>query len=244
MNDATTLGGWFACSWATVKRNPRPMIGGSILLTIFLLIPELSGLLPAYSCAGSAGPAYGFLAGISAIVSMAMGLIFTPVLTVGYCYLVLRVTRGETATVVHTFSAFSRFWTALGAALLYGLIVCGGTILLVVPGLIWGAKYLLCLFAVMDKQMSASESIRFSGSMTLGYKGRLVILLVADLLSCLAWYIPLVLGIQRIGDEIGPVILGASAVPLLAYGLLINPLLTGAIASAYDCICKREELKG
>ncbi|KKP35893.1 MAG: hypothetical protein UR26_C0002G0195 [candidate division TM6 bacterium GW2011_GWF2_32_72] len=68
---------------------------------------------------------------------------------------------------------------ALGFVI-YGLICLGGTILVIIPGIIWGIKYCFWIFILIDKNLSAWESIKFSGKITYGYKKKLLILLLAS----------------------------------------------------------------
>ena len=136
------------------------------------------------------------------------------------------------------------------------LITIGGTFLLVIPGVIWGVKYGLCGFAVMDKALSAREAIRFSGKITQGYKGKLfscwLISVVSGQLA-----LPLVLGLQLLfsGQELAPpfaeLVDEKSSHTLVVWGLLLylanvlvlSPWIGATFASAYNSLAHAKETR-
>ena len=61
-------------------------------------------------------------------------------------------------------------------AILYGLIVLGGLILLIVPGIIWAIKYQFFAYLIVDKNLSPMKAIKKSGEITAGKKGKLFLL--------------------------------------------------------------------
>ena len=61
-------------------------------------------------------------------------------------------------------------------AILYGLIVLGGFILLIVPGIIWAIKYQFFAYLIVDKNLGPIEAIKKSGEITMGKKGKLFLL--------------------------------------------------------------------
>jgi uncharacterized membrane protein YesL len=63
-----------------------------------------------------------------------------------------------------------RFW---GTSLLLFLIVLGGLILLIVPGVIFALKYGQAPFIVIDKDLSGREALRESAELTQGMKKKL-----------------------------------------------------------------------
>jgi uncharacterized membrane protein len=99
-------------------------------------------------------------------------------------------------------------WTYVVGGLLYGLIVLGGLILLIVPGIIWALKYSQYAYLIVDKGMGPVEALKESGNITSGLKGRVLLM----------WL-----------SIVGIIILGALA---LVVGLLWA-IPTGMIAWAY-----------
>lgn len=58
----------------------------------------------------------------------------------------------------------------VAGGILYFLIVIGGVILFVIPGIVWGIKYQFYPYFVVQGNATARESIRESGRITLGAK--------------------------------------------------------------------------
>lgn len=64
----------------------------------------------------------------------------------------------------------------LVAAILYNLIVLGGLILLIVPGIIWGIKFQFFSYFIVDEGMGVMDSLRASSQITAGDKWNLFLL--------------------------------------------------------------------
>ena len=88
----------------------------------------------------------------------------------------LSAAAGETAVVEDLWSGYTFFLDYLVGSLLYGLIVLGGLILLIVPGIIWAIKYSMFGYLIIDKDMKPVESLKKSGEITMGYKWQLFLL--------------------------------------------------------------------
>jgi len=91
------------------------------------------------------------------------------------------------------------YLTFLLTAVLYGLIVAGGLILLVVPGVYWAVKYAFATFLVVDRQIDPLTAIRESGRITEGQRGRLfwfgLMLFGVNMLGAIAFGVGLLLTI-------------------------------------------------
>jgi len=216
------LGSWFSHGWTTFKEKPKQIIGGAVILSAFYWVLRLVGLVPG-----------GFLLSLLGL------LVVGPVLAVGWWFLCLKLLRGDSAKSLDIFGAFSRFGPAWVTFFLLSLIVFGGIILLIVPGIIWGLKYQLSLFAVMDEKLSAREAIRLSGKITKGHMGKLFgMYVVAFLLDFLQW--PLLIGLQLLETDAGCIIAAVGIVPYLVYILVIIPWLGATLAAAYDSLVYEE----
>ena len=71
------------------------------------------------------------------------------------------------------------FFKYLFALILYGLIVFGGTLLLIVPGIIWGIKFWFFDYFVIDKKMGPIEALKKSYAVTTGVKWNLFVFFLA-----------------------------------------------------------------
>ncbi|RMH11068.1 MAG: hypothetical protein D6698_16940 [Gammaproteobacteria bacterium] len=86
-------------------------------------------------------------------------------------------------------------WSFIGASLLYGLIVLGGLILLVVPGIIWAVAYQFYRYTVVDDRLGAREALRKSKEMTRGNLGFLFLFGLALAVLNVAGVLALVVGL-------------------------------------------------
>jgi uncharacterized membrane protein len=81
------------------------------------------------------------------------------------------------------------------ASLIYGLIIIGGFILLIVPGVIWGIKYSYYAYFIIEKNASPLEALRMSANLTNGAKSQLfileIVLCLINLLGMLCLFIGL-----------------------------------------------------
>jgi uncharacterized membrane protein len=68
------------------------------------------------------------------------------------------------------------FWRFVGGQVIFGLIVLLGLILLIVPGIIWGLKYMFTPYLIIDRGLMPMEAIRESGRITQGHKWELFLL--------------------------------------------------------------------
>ncbi len=66
----------------------------------------------------------------------------------------------------------------LGSSILYGLIVFAGTILLIVPGIIWGIKFWFYDYFIVDQGAGPVEALKKSSAATRGAKGKLFVFLI------------------------------------------------------------------
>jgi hypothetical protein len=80
--------------------------------------------------------------------------------------------------------ALSRWWASIGTGLLAGLIVIGMTLLLIVPGIIWGLYYSFVVFVVALRGLSGKDALDYSKQIVKGQWWRVLgYLLVIELLG-------------------------------------------------------------
>jgi len=152
-------------AWKTVTGNLR-------LFTILCLLPVLSGIVTQLFFLISLTSKQYWLVVTVAILSWAPIMIFA----VGVINISLKFSKGENATVSDIFSWLPVFFKLLAGQILYLLIVLGGTILLVVPGIIWGIKFSFFSYAILDKKMGPIAALKESARITQGNKWNLFLL--------------------------------------------------------------------
>ena len=95
-----------------------------------------------------------------------LGIFLSAWMTCGYTKILLNYYGGKKSEFVDLFTQLKYFWRVLGATLLIGLIVIGGLILFIVPGIYWGLKFMFTVILIIDKDLGISEAMQESAKMT------------------------------------------------------------------------------
>jgi hypothetical protein len=102
-----------------------------------------------------------------------VGWVINIILSIGLIKISLSFCDEQRPVFITLFDAGGCFWRYVGTAILYGLIVLGGFVLLIVPGIIWGVKFGLCFYFVVDKGLGPIEALKASSRTTMGVKWQL-----------------------------------------------------------------------
>jgi uncharacterized membrane protein len=95
-------------------------------------------------------------------------------LEIGFVKITLKLFKKEKVSVSDLFSQYHLFFKYLGASILYVLIVMGGFILFIVPSFIWGIKFMLFPYFIVEGY-GVIESLKKSAEITAGSKWDLFI---------------------------------------------------------------------
>jgi hypothetical protein len=87
------------------------------------------------------------------------------------------------------------FWKYVAGLILYGLIVLGGLILLIVPGIIWGIQFQFFAYYILTEGCSPVEALKKSAAITKGSKVNLFLFGLLMALVNLAGLLCLVVGL-------------------------------------------------
>jgi len=157
--------------WDTMKNNLGFLIPAVLIMWLAAAIP--SGLSSfSYRMPLVAAAIYSLIFGI---ISFVIGMFVNMAqIKVG-----LRFSRGETADFPDLFNEYPRFWDFLLGSILYGLIVLGGLILLIIPGIYWAIKYHFYGYLIIDQGMGPVDAIKKSGELTDGVKWDLLVFWLA-----------------------------------------------------------------
>ncbi len=159
-----SIGDAVSFGWETMKSNILFFIG--ILITAFVveMVPRVIGDLTVEDM-----PVVAF---VFYIISTALNM----VLTMGIIRIVLRFCDNEQPEFTDLFSCFHLFLKYLGGAILYVLMVVGGLILLIVPGIILAIKFQFFAYFIVERGLGPIESLKMSSAITSGAKMDLFLL--------------------------------------------------------------------
>ncbi len=214
-----TIRGWLSRGWASYKRDPVPLIGGTLVLTAFAVATS------------SIDAVFDTSAGL--IASLVVG----PAFYAGWCFLCLKHIRGEETWVTDVLTGFARFGTVFLTWVSLFFIVLFGLFLFIIPGIYWSCKFGLSLFPVMEKGVPPQDALRISGRITEGHVGKIFCMaLLIVVLSFLS--VPFYVGLGGRGFESDPELVAAGFLPYILNLLVISPWLGVSIAAAYDDLIK------
>jgi hypothetical protein len=201
MTDTLSATGAISYGWDATKRN------------LGVLLPLGALQLVVSSLGGGAGGEP-----ITALLAQAAQV----ALAIGWWQIALRIHDGKPATLaVLGELSVGLFLQYFVATIFYGLAVAIGLVLLVVPGLVWGARYAFAPVAVVDERLDPVAAMKRSAELTRG--------VLAEL-----WILALLL--------VGVNLLGLLA---LGIGLAVTiPISTMAVARTYRQLQARAAERG
>ncbi len=164
-----TVGSAIKFGWETFKKRPW------FFILVFLVISILSSVVQVEADEGTVfTPGVVFLLLVAGIVGFAIQML----IGMGKNQLLLRAHHDVNAVTLRDLWAPHPFWKFLGAYLLMTIVVVFGLILLIIPGIIWGLKYMFAPLIVMDKKMRPFEALKESARITDGHKWDLLLFVI------------------------------------------------------------------
>jgi len=154
--------------WRVMKANLWFFVGLGFIWLIITYTPAAIEFIAARMDL----PAPVFLA--VRIITNIAGWIISTILGIGLIKIALSFCDERKPPLSMLFDAWGCFWRYVAAAILYGLIVLGGFILFIIPGIIWAIKFGLCLYFVVDKGLGPIEALKASSRTTMGIKWQLL----------------------------------------------------------------------
>jgi len=148
--------------WKTMKDNLGLFIGILITMILVNVLPDIIG------------DAMEKKIPVLSIVAYVVFGILNLIITIGLLKIVLRFCDNEKPRFAELFSCYRLFFKYLFSTILYMLIVFGGFILLIVPGIIWSIKFQFYPYLIIDKGMGPVEALKASALITKGVKWELL----------------------------------------------------------------------
>jgi uncharacterized membrane protein len=124
-----------------------------------------------------------------------LGSIAEVIISMGLMKISLKIVDGEDVAFDDIFSVTHLFFSFLGASILYGLIVAGGMLLLIVPGLVWLVTYWLFQYAVVDRERGAIDSLRAAKEASEGVRWQLALFMGTLVIVNVAGFMALGIGL-------------------------------------------------
>jgi len=116
-------------------------------------------------------------------------------LSYGLAFCFLKASREGDVKFEEMFTGFKYYWNTIAAGLLSGLIVLGGIILLIVPGIIFACRLAFVPYLVVDRKLGPVEAIQTSWKMTKGHAMEVFLIGLLGIPIVIAGLICLVVGV-------------------------------------------------
>jgi uncharacterized membrane protein len=153
-----SMGEAIGFGWDTMKTNIGFFIG---LLIVAFIAENIPGIL--------GGLVENNLPVISVIFYVG-GFILSLVIQLGLIKISLQFCDSIKGKIADLFSTFDLIIKYVAASLLYFLIILGGFILLIIPGIIWGVKFMMYPYFIVDQGLGPIEALKASARATDGVK--------------------------------------------------------------------------
>ncbi len=150
--------------WDTMKVNIGFFIVLIIVAGLIQIIPRLMG-----DFVYSEFP-------IIAIILYLTATVLEIVVSLGLIKVGVKFCDGIKGKLDDLLSSFNLVFSYFAASVVYLLIVFGGLLMFIVPGIIWAIKYSLFAYYIVDEGLGPIEAIKASGKATKGAKFQLFLL--------------------------------------------------------------------
>lgn len=144
--------------WDTMKKNIWFLI---VLIIVAGLIENLPGFV-----GGIVKERFPFISYMLYFSGWLLGF----VVQMGLIKVSLNYCDGLKVELDDLLSTFSLLISFLAGSVLYFMIILAGLVLFIIPGFIWGVKYSLFAYFIVDKGMGPLEALKESGKATKGTK--------------------------------------------------------------------------
>lgn len=101
--------------------------------------------------------------------------VISMIVSMGFIKISLKFRENQQPEIADLFSVYPLFFVFLFGSVLYGLIVLGGMILLVIPAIIWGIQFQFYAYFIIDQKAGPVEALKKSARLTRGVKFELFI---------------------------------------------------------------------
>lgn len=129
---------------------------------------------------------YGFVLSPVGLLFEVVSRVVLTFLSLGATRIGLNLVTGKKTSVAMLFGEGNKLLRALGATILFGLMVGLGILLLIVPGVYLWLRYGQYLTAIVDRDMGVFEAFSYSSSITTNNRSNLFVLSLFALLLCIA----------------------------------------------------------
>lgn len=183
--------------WELLKRNVSVIVlVGVVYFGVMIGVGVVSGLLEVLADGGAAPTSSPFEqggngevpAGVVAVqvVTQIITQLVSTFLGLGATRIGLNLVSGREASVGMLFGEGNKLLRAIGASILFGLMVAIGFMLLIVPGIYLALRFGQYMYGIVDKDLGVIDSLKYSSSITTNNRLNLFVLWIFGFLLTIA----------------------------------------------------------
>lgn len=166
-------------------------------LWFFVAILFISGFIQVFpkivsSLAGKEPPI--ILSLVLIVISFAVAIVKL-IMDLGFIKIALKLHDNQSAEIKDLFGSAGLFWKYLGGVILYNLIVSGGVILLIIPGIIFATRFQFYSYLIIDQGLGPIDALKRSWTITKGQVINLLLLGSLIIILNLAGVLVLLVGL-------------------------------------------------
>jgi hypothetical protein len=176
-NVVPELGDIFQYAWNTWKYHLGLLVGATVIIfALFFMLGVISGFIgAALQQNGEPTPASSIFGTVFSIFNNLLSIF----LGIGYLKLMLDLLRGKPTSISTLFSGGDRFLSILGFSILFGLMLFGGFLLLIVPGVIMLFRFWPAYYLVVDRSVPVMKSFGMAWEITRGNSANTFLLMLS-----------------------------------------------------------------
>lgn len=175
--------------WKTFKTNPGFLIGLLIIVYVSqFALGLVVGLIPDNNSSGWA----------LALITSLLTTLFSIIISLGMINALLKFVntgKGNFADIFSEFSNFNLLVNYIIGAIIVGVIVLGGFLLLIIPGIYFAIRLSFFSYFLVEKHLAAMEAIKASWNATKGNGVNLFVLGILSVLVTIAGALALLVGL-------------------------------------------------
>lgn len=165
-----SVGECLSFGWKTFKIRPWLFVQAGVLL--FLINMAVSLLQSLFELGGEqAGPA---VAAVVGIISVAIGLAISFLISMGETAFFLRSHEDVHATTIRDLWHPKPFWKFFAASVLSAILIVLGLILLIVPGIFLAILLMFVGYLVIERGLAPVAALKHSAALTKGNRWQLL----------------------------------------------------------------------
>ncbi len=170
--------------WETTKKNLWFFAGLVIVVGLISLAPNIINAVTGIS---KTAPA------LHLILVLTFNVV-NLIIMMGLIKIWLKFCDNQKGSFSDLFSCVHLFFKLVGATIVYLLIILGGLILLIVPGIIWSIQFGYYAYLIVDKNAGPIQSLKMSSKITRGSKWNLFVFGLATIGIMLLGLLTLLVG--------------------------------------------------